>query len=72
MKLTSVDMWASDASPHPDTVTEVGQYEFFSEEGAVLDVGKFVIVWTQEGGTWKAMLDMFNSNAPVQAQVAAV
>ena len=46
------------------TATEVGQYELRDKAGKVLDHGKYIVVWRQEGGEWKLLRDMFSTNVP--------
>ena len=47
---------------HGTTAIEYGAYTLKGEKGAVLDVGKYVVVWKKEGKTWKLHLDIFNTN----------
>lgn len=50
------------------TAVEVGTYTLSSGEGAVLDKGKYVVVWKKDGGVWKLHHDIFNSSvAPAAA-----
>ncbi len=44
------------------TAVEVGTYTLSSGEGAVLDKGKYVVVWKKDGGVWKLHHDIFNSS----------
>jgi uncharacterized protein (TIGR02246 family) len=50
-----------------DMAYEIGTYtlSFKSTQGRAEDIGKYVVVWTNEGGAWKAAVDVFNSNLPV-------
>ena len=68
IQLTTLDVTASDSTPHPDTCVEVGQYEFRLADGTTADQGKSVVVWTEEGGQWKVLIDMFSSNGAATAQ----
>jgi uncharacterized protein (TIGR02246 family) len=46
--------------------TELGQYTLTIQpvEGERLtEVGKYVVVWLNEGGTWKLHFDIWNANA---------
>ena len=47
-----------------DTVIEMGQYTLKSADGAVMDQGKYVVIWKQEHGQWKLHRDIWNSNRP--------
>jgi len=50
-----------------DAASEVGRYTLTAEGGQVLDQGKYMIVWKQEGGEWKLHRDMFNTSMPAPA-----
>jgi len=43
-------------------VTEQGTYEAFDANNAVLDKGKFLVVWTKTIDGWKMYRDMFSSS----------
>lgn len=48
-----------------DLAVEVGQYTLTIEPeggGTVTDVGKYVVVWKDDGGAWKLHIDIWNSN----------
>jgi uncharacterized protein (TIGR02246 family) len=48
---------------------EIGTYTLSFEpptRGRAGDMGKYVVVWTKEDGAWKAAVDIFNSNLPLQ------
>lgn len=48
-----------------DLAIEVGQYTLTikAEGGAAMtDVGKYVVVWKDDGGMWKLHIDIWNSN----------
>ena len=49
---------------HGDTAIEVSKYTLYGEGGQVLDKGKYIIIWKQEGGQWKLHRDIFNSSMP--------
>ncbi len=51
------------------TAYEVGAYQLLGEGGAVLDHGKYVVVWKKDKGQWKLHRDIFNTS--VSAQPAA-
>jgi ketosteroid isomerase-like protein len=56
-KLETVELEA-----HGDTAIEVGKYTLSGEGDQVLDSGKFVVIWKQEGAQWKLQRDMWNSS----------
>ena len=47
-----------------DMAMDRGTYRFSSSgpEGRVTDTGKYVVVWRNVGGQWKAAADIFNSD----------
>lgn len=45
-----------------ETAYEVGKYTLVGEGGQILDSGKYVVIWQQEGGQWKLHWDIFNSS----------
>ena len=47
-----------------DTAIERGSYQMLAEGGAVADTGKYLVVWKNDGGTWRLHWDMFSSNQP--------
>lgn len=50
-----------------DLAVENGRYTLLIQpEGAdsLTDTGKYVVVWRNEGGTWKLHMDIWNSNSP--------
>lgn len=58
-KLTSTEVEA-----HGDTAHEVGTYQMFASDGAVVETGKYIVVWKREGGQWKLHRDMWNADVP--------
>jgi uncharacterized protein (TIGR02246 family) len=49
---------------HGDTAIEVSKYTLQGDEGKVLDTGKYIVIWKQQGGDWKLHRDIFNSSMP--------
>ena len=48
-----------------DVAVELGTYSLHGEDGTLLDRGKIMVVWKQEGGVWKMHRDMWNSSLPL-------
>lgn len=44
------------------TAVEEGRYTLAAADGGVLDQGKYVVVWKNDGGRWKLDLDIWNSS----------
>ena len=47
---------------------EVGTYTLPGEEGKMIDVGKYVVVWKRVGGQWKLHRDIWTTSVPAPAQ----
>ena len=47
-----------------DAAIEIGKYALQGEGGQILDAGKYLVVWKQEGGQWKWHRDIWNSSMP--------
>lgn len=41
---------------------ENGRYTLRAENGTVLDMGKYLVVWKQADGRWRAHRDIFNTS----------
>ena len=46
------------------TAHEVGRYTLQGEGDQVIDAGKYVVIWQQEGSQWKLHRDIWNSSQP--------
>ena len=55
-----------EAEGHGDTAIEIGKYTDSGEAGNVIDRGKYVVIWKQEGGQWKLHRDIWNSSLSAQ------
>jgi uncharacterized protein (TIGR02246 family) len=51
---------------HGDIAIEIGKYTDSGGAGNVIDRGKYVVIWKQEGGQWKLHRDIWNSSLPAQ------
>ena len=49
-----------------DTAMEVGKYTLLLEGGQVADSGKYIVIWKNEGGTWKLHRDIWNTSQAAQ------
>ena len=49
---------------HGDTATEVGAWTAKGKDGAVLDHGKYIVIWKKEQGRFKLHRDIWNSSQP--------
>ena len=57
-KLTTTEIWGDE-----NTITEEGAFTL-SIKDAVVETGKYLVLWKKEDGKWKLHRDCFNSNAP--------
>jgi ketosteroid isomerase-like protein len=46
------------------TAHEVGRYTLKGAGGHVADAGKYLVIWRQEGGTWKLHRDIWTTSRP--------
>jgi ketosteroid isomerase-like protein len=60
LKLTTSDVWGDN-----NLVTEQGTWSLTNTKDAVIDHGKFLVLWKQEGGKWKMFRDIWNSDMPL-------
>lgn len=49
---------------HGDTAHEMGRYTLKVAGGEVADAGKYLVIWKQEGGTWKLHRDIWTTSQP--------
>jgi uncharacterized protein (TIGR02246 family) len=45
-----------------DSIIEVGRYQLSGANGEVMDWGKYLVTWKQEGGDWKLHRDIWNTS----------
>jgi uncharacterized protein (TIGR02246 family) len=53
-----------EAEEHANTAIEVGRYKILTADGAMVDDGKYIVVWKNEGGTWKLHRDIWTTSRP--------
>ena len=49
-----------------DVAVEIGRYHLQGANGEHIDNGKYLVVWKQEGGTWKLHRDIWNTSIQPQ------
>jgi ketosteroid isomerase-like protein len=62
--MASLTLAASEVEAGGDIATEVGSYRATGADGAVLDEGKYLVIWRREDGQWKRHRDIANSDLP--------
>ena len=45
-----------------DTAIEGGRYRLLASNGSVVDGGKYIVIWKNEGGTWKLHRDIWTTS----------
>lgn len=65
MGVRSVTLDTFEVEPIGGAAWEVGRYTFALANGTVADRGKYIVIWRQEGGTWRLHRDIFNSSLPI-------
>lgn len=53
-----------EVTPMGEYALEVGEYSVFSEDGTLVDRGKTMVLWKDDGGVWKMHRDTWNSSVP--------
>jgi len=61
----SVELKTAEVESLGESAVEAGTYALHGKDGAMLDQGKYLVVWKREGGVWKLHRDCWNSNEPV-------
>jgi len=64
MGIQNLKLQVTEVIGNSDLVSEEGTYELFTNEGASMEKGKYIVTWKQEDGKWKKYRDIFNSDAP--------
>ncbi len=49
---------------HGDTAHEVGTWTARGKDGALLDSGKYLVIWKNDGGQWRLHRHIWNSDSP--------
>jgi uncharacterized protein (TIGR02246 family) len=62
MGLKDVKLATAELEVLGDTAIEVGKYTLSLVNGQVADAGKYVVIWKNDGGSWKLHRDMWNTS----------
>ena len=62
-KLETVDL-----EVYQGAAWEWGNYTLTGAKGEVMDRGKYIVVWKDEGGKWKLHRDIWNSSLPAPSK----
>ena len=69
MGITGVVLSTVDLIGMGDHVCEIGNYKLTIQpqgQNAMEDNGKYLVIWKQEGGTWKLHIDIWNTSMSPQ------
>ncbi|ALD22448.1 YybH family protein [Hymenobacter sp. DG25A] len=64
MGIKQVKLKTREVEELEDTAIELGNYTLFGGAGQLIDQGKYMVVWKQQGGQWKLHQDIWNTNIP--------
>ena len=64
MGIASIKLETVEVEEHGNTAIEEGRYTLGTADGETADVGKYIVIWKNQDGTWKLHKDIFNSNQP--------
>lgn len=62
MGIKTANLDTVELEEHGDTAIEVGRYTLGGDGGQVLDQGKYVVIWKNDGGQWKLHRDIWNTS----------
>jgi ketosteroid isomerase-like protein len=60
--MKGVSLVTLEVENHGDTAYEVGKLEIMGADGKVLDRAKYVVIWKEEGGSWKLHRDIWTTS----------
>jgi ketosteroid isomerase-like protein len=64
MGIATFTFTTTDIKTAPDYIIETGKYEMKDDKSALVDRGKYVVVWQQRNGVWKLYRDTGNTSLP--------
>jgi len=62
--IREIRLTTAEVSEGEDLAFESGRYDIIGDTGQSMDKGKYIVVWRQEGGSWKLYRDIWNSSMP--------
>lgn len=62
--IAEVRLETAEVESSGDLATEVGRYALAGADGGTIDLGKYVVVWHRDGGTWKIHRDIWTTSQP--------
>ena len=62
MGIKEVKLDIAEVEVQGNVVVEVGHYQLKDASSELLDQGKYIVIWKQEGGQWKLHRDIWNTS----------
>ena len=66
MGIATAKLETVELEDHGGTAIEIGRYTLGTADGATADHGKYLVIWKNEGGTWKLHRDIWNTSAAAE------
>lgn len=67
MGLGGASLETIEVEAHGSTAIEVGRYRLLASGDTAVDTGKYIVVWKDDGGTWKLHRDIWTTSQPAAA-----
>jgi uncharacterized protein (TIGR02246 family) len=64
MGIDNVRLETVEFEDHGSTAIEIGNFFLSRADGQPIDNGTYLVVWKNDGGTWKLHRDIWNSDTP--------
>lgn len=62
MGIATADLETIELDELGDTAVEVGLFVMKDHDGALVDTGKYIVIWKKENGQWKYHRDIWSSS----------
>ncbi|GAB3204334.1 uncharacterized protein (TIGR02246 family) [Pontibacter aydingkolensis] len=62
MGIKEVKLETMEVQPCENTAIEMGNYTLSGADGAMVDKGKYIVVWHNQNGNWKLDKDIWNTS----------
>lgn len=67
MGIRNIKLTTEEVTGGKEAVVETGKYEIMAQDGKVIDLGKYIVIWKEEDGVFKMHRDEWNSDLPIPA-----
>ena len=62
--IKTVRLESSETTVGLEMAVEIGKYTLGDADGNAIDIGKYLVVWKNDGGGWKIQRDIWNTSMP--------